>query len=106
MDYEDGLTKLKNDGTPINGQLTYDKYAYYYYVLNGNNNDKLQILLTNRDGNIDNDLYIYINIDSDNKYVDNLYDKPTKENYQNYSDNGSIMFINPPSGTYYICICK
>ncbi len=103
--YEDGLNKLKNDGTPVNGQLSAGQYAYYYCVLNGNN-DKLQILLTDMDGNVNTDLRIYINIDFDNDLSNNRgdYSKPNATNSNNSSADGSIIFDTPKSGTYYIAI--
>ncbi len=82
-------------------QLEYTQYAYYYIVLNGFNN-KLQILLTDRDENIDKDLYYYINIDSDDNPYElrdepkaENYDKASKDMHQNFRDSGSIMLLNP-----------
>eukprot|EP01084_Bolivina_argentea_P243372 408014_1 len=43
--FEDGLNKLQNDGTPMNGHLASGHYAYYYVLLTANA-DELQILLT------------------------------------------------------------
>ena len=106
--FEDDLIKLENDGA-IHGQLDNDDDYDYYYLYLANDVNKLQILLTDMDRNIDNDLIMFINYDQDNDLSNNApnFNKPNATNGAAYTiTNGEKIFTSDVSkaGTYYISV--